>query len=52
MIFDSLEPFSKGNFLFLDADSRSISPNVVVCCLLFVVYQVEKLLANCSLTAC
>ena len=40
----------------LAADSSSSSPNVVVCCLfvvclLFVVYQVEKLLANCYLTA-
>ena len=33
----------------LAADSSSSSPNVV--CLLSVVYQVEKLLANCYLTA-
>ena len=36
----------------LAADSSSISPNVVVVCCLLFVYQVEKLLANCLLTAC
>ena len=35
----------------LAGDSSSISPNVV-CLLLFVVYQVDKLLANCLLTSC
>ena len=37
---------------FLAAESSSICPNVVVCCLLFVCDQVRKLLANCLLTAC
>ena len=37
----------------LAADSSSISPNVVVVCLLFVCcVQVRKMLAKCLLTAC